>query len=82
MGAYTNLSEKEKEMKLDLKFIELNKNEVIILPNEFQNPITKQPFDYIRLCGDYIVFGLSTHTYFENKYEYKTLREIYEENKR
>ena len=69
-------------MTRNLKFIDLKHDEIVILPNEFKNPITKQPFDYIHLVGDYVVLGLSTKTHFETKNEWKTLREIYEEQKK
>lgn len=69
-------------MKHNLKFIDLKHGEIVILPNEFQNPITKQPFDYIQLAGDHVVFGLSTGTHLETKNEWKTIRELYEERKK
>ena len=67
-------------MKSPYKFIDACHGEIVMLPSEYKNPVTGYPFDYIQLCGDYVVFGLSTATHLETEQgESKTLRELYED---
>lgn len=69
-------------MKYPYKFKTLNYNEIIMLPRGFRNPFTDTMFDFVQLCGDYIIFGLSTESHVETMAgESKTLRELYEEQR-
>lgn len=68
-------------MKCPYKFKTLNYGEIAMLPRGFRNPFTDTMFDFVQLCGDYVIFGASENTFIGKGNDMKSIRELYEEQR-